>query len=75
MPKVRERKEVQEKALEAYANRSHDSIQDKRKKQTRICIGLFEEELEKIKRLAEEDQRSLSSFIRMQLLKMLRDSQ
>lgn len=73
MPKVRNPKETQEKDIEAYANRSHDTKRERGKKRSRICISLFREELEKLRALAEEDGRSISSFIRMQLLKSLND--
>ena len=48
MPKVRERNDDQERAIEDYANKSHDAFKDRRRKQGRICISLFEEELEKL---------------------------
>ena len=75
MPKVRERNDDQERAIEDYANKSQDAFKDRRRKQGRICISLFEEELEKLKSLAEQDGRSISSFIRMQLLKNINESQ
>lgn len=72
MPKVRKPKE---KEIEAYANRSHDQATErKRKKQSRICISLFDYELEKLRELAEEDQRSISSFIRTKIIKTIRES-
>lgn len=74
MPKIRERDKAQEKAIEEYANRSHDGVNQKKRKQGRICISLFEEELEKLKILAEQDGRSISSFIRIQLLKNISES-
>ena len=49
MPKVRERNDDQERAIEDYANKSHEAFKDRRRKQGRICISLFEEELEKLK--------------------------
>ncbi len=74
MPKVRVRKEAQEKAIEEYANKSNDPVKKNQKKQGRICISLLDEELEKIKELAEADGRSISSFIRVQLLKNINES-
>lgn len=73
MPKVRAPRQAQEKEIETYANRSQDAMKEKRKKQSRICISLFEDELEKLKKLAEEDGRSISSFVRVQLLKSMRE--
>jgi len=72
MPKVRERNDAQERAIEDYANKSHDAVKDRRRKQGRICISLFE--LEKLKSLAAQDGRSISSFIRIQLLKNINES-
>ena len=72
MPKVRERKRIKENVIEAYASKSSDSL--KRTKQGRICISLFPEELSQIKTLAEEDGRSISSFIRSKLMQLISDS-
>ncbi len=74
MPKVRERNDSQERAIEDYANKSHDSNREKKRMQGRICVSFFEEELEQLKTLAEQDKRSISSFIRMQLLKSINES-
>ena len=72
MPKIRERTSDQERAIENYANKSSDAF--KRTKQGRICISLFPEELAHIKALAEEDGRSISSFIRAKLVQIIDDS-
>ena len=72
MPKVRERKNSQEDAIEVYASKSSDSL--KRTKQGRICISLFPKELAQIKALAEKDGRSISSFIRTKLVQIIDDS-
>jgi hypothetical protein len=72
LPKVRKRKKDQEHAIESYANKSSDSL--KRTKQGRICISLFPEELAHIKILAEQDGRSISSFIRAKIIRIIDDS-
>lgn len=72
MPKIRERANDQDRAIEKYANKSSDVL--KRTKQGRICISLFPEELIHIKALAEQDGRSISSFIRAKLVQIIDDS-